>query len=127
MIGLAQLVRAHTADLDADLLAVFGIDLADLGTPRLPYGRLAALVARLPASSWTARAVSGSADDWDATTHLLAALVDATGVSNYLLGGLLKAQGAKKNPVKAPVPIPRPKGAKAKGRKSGFKSLFNLA
>jgi hypothetical protein len=125
MIALARIVRAHTADLDADFLSHYGLDLGILGTPRLRYARFAGLLIRLPPQSRSLRAISGRADDWDAPTHLAAAQLDTQRQTAYLLGALLTAHGAKKNPVNRPDPVPRP-GQEAKGRKKrGFRSLFS--
>jgi len=126
MIALARIARAHTAGLDHDFLTVYGLDLGLLGTPRLRYARFAGLLVRLPPQSRSLRAISGRADDWDAPTHLAAASLDTQRQTNYLLGALLTAHGARKNPVARPDPVPRP-GQEAKGRnkKRGFRALFS--
>jgi hypothetical protein len=127
MIGLAHLVRAHTADIDADFLTVYGLDIADLGGPRLPWGRFRALLLRLPHTARSLRAIGGRVDHWDETTHLAAAQLDATRQTNFLVGALLTAHGARKNPIPKPEPVPRPgadpSASKAKRRK-GFRHLF---
>ncbi|THV39613.1 hypothetical protein [Glycomyces buryatensis] len=118
-------MRAHTPDLDADFLHHYGLDLAHLGTRRLTWARFAGLLVRLPAQSRSLRAIGGRVDDWDAPTHLAAASLDTARQTNYLIGALLTAHGAKKNPVTKPDPVPRP-GHEATGRKRrGFRALFS--
>jgi len=125
MIGLAALLRAHTADIDADMLSHYGIDIADLGSPRLPWARFRALLLRLPAHSRSLRAIGHRVDHWDEPTHLAAAQLDTTRQTNFLLGALLTAHGAKKNPVPKPEPIPRPGADSSKSkRRKGFRHLF---
>ncbi|MFK0290324.1 hypothetical protein ACIQU6_07555 [Streptomyces sp. NPDC090442] len=47
-------------------------------------------------------------------------------MTNYLLGALLQANGAKKNPIPEPEPVYRP-GVERKRSKASNKGLLSLA
>lgn len=124
MIQLAELLRRHLADIDADFLAHYGLDVAQIGSAQLRWGRFGGLLFRLPPTSRTIRALTGTDHDWSLPEHLSAAQLDATRVTNYLLGSLLQAHGAKKNPVAKPEPLPRPGAESTSKARKGFRSLF---
>jgi hypothetical protein len=88
--------------VEADLLEVYGVDLMDLGTDRLTWGRLGRLVRQLPPTSRTTAAVLGHSP-WSASEHLLAAVVDVLAAANWQ-----RAQAASKKAIPRPEPIPRP-------------------
>ena len=67
--------------------------------------RLLVLLHGLPRTGQVARAVLGPAASWNDNEELLAALVDAVGQTNYLLG---RAHFPKQAPAKPPKPVPRP-------------------
>lgn len=58
--------------------------LADLGTDRLTWRRLAVLLRYLPREAAYVQAVGGPATQWSATEHLLAGVIDVVQVGNYL-------------------------------------------
>ncbi|MCZ0973167.1 hypothetical protein O1L55_20735 [Streptomyces albulus] len=127
MIGLVELLREHAADLDADFLSHYGLDLALLGTAALPWGRFNALLYRLPPGSHFIRTLNNTPDDeaiWSPEMFLIAGVTDLQQATNFLLGELLRANGAKKNPVSEPKPMERP-GMKQAKKNSGLKSLIN--
>ncbi|MGV9263157.1 hypothetical protein ACWDRR_00670 [Kitasatospora sp. NPDC003701] len=126
MIALAGLIDQHGDDIDADFRRYYGLDVADVGTPGLTWRRLGALVNRLPREGCYARAVVGAEEaEWTTDRHLLASVVDHLRGTNYLLGGLLVANGAKRNPVPPPEPIKRPGVEMPAGERKGkgFKAL----
>ncbi len=63
------------------------------------------LVEGLPRAGQLGRAVLGEAAGWGDQEELLAAIVDALGQTNYLLG---RAHFPKQAPSKPPKPVPRP-------------------
>lgn len=83
------------------------------------------MVQRLPDDSHLARAVTspehvlwGSLD-----AQLAATTIEHLRVTNFLLGGLLVANGAKENPVPEPEPIYRPGVEKQEKKSKGLLSL----
>ncbi|GGM39582.1 hypothetical protein GCM10012275_08070 [Longimycelium tulufanense] len=124
MIALVGLLRQYAAEIDADFLAIYGLDLRALGTAALPWGRFNALLHRLPYDSHLMRAVRGEQEPtWTLDMHLMATLIEAAQVTNYLLGSLLQANGAKRNPVSKPTPIKRP-GVADQRQGKGLASLI---
>lgn len=79
---------------------MYGVDVLDLGSPRLTWDRLARLIQHLPPDAATVAAVSGPAAQWGSTEYLLALVVDALNVGNW------QRIGDKKAPK--PTPLPRP-------------------
>jgi hypothetical protein len=94
---------ARRPDVEAALLAHYGVDVRQGITPR----RLAVLVSHLPPGVVTG---TGRPDDWTQEAHLLAGLVDAV---HALTVVTLKGLGARG--VRMPAPTPRPG---ASGRRS---------
>ncbi|MBC2877439.1 MULTISPECIES: hypothetical protein [Streptomyces] len=82
------------------------MDLLDWHRGTLSSRRLAVLVAHLPRDSAVNRALHGEAADWDASTHLLAAVVDHLAVANWLTATLAGDEDA--DPLPYPEPVPRP-------------------
>lgn len=73
----------------------------ELGTDRLSYRRLAALIANLPLESATLRKMLGAEYvSWGPTEHLLAVVVDVLQGANW------QRSGGKSS---KPKPLPRPK------------------
>jgi hypothetical protein len=98
------LLREHGAAIEADLLRYFRIDLvADLGTDRLTWRRLAVLIAALPRDSAYVLSVYGERARWGEMEHLLADLSDQMAGVSYLL-----AAAHFKGKPKPPQPRPRP-------------------
>ncbi|MFC0547043.1 hypothetical protein [Kutzneria chonburiensis] len=126
MIGAASLLREHAAEVDADFLSHYGIDVRRVGSAALPWGRFIALVQRLPVHSHTMTALRGESDQlpWSPEMHLAASLLESQQATNYLLGALLQAHGADSNPVPQPQPIPRPGVSKPPGAGRGLASLI---
>lgn len=102
--GLLVELAEHWGALDADLGRLYQLDVTfDLGTPRLPWRRLRALIRHLPADAALVRKLAGPAPAWGATEHLLASVVDSLSSTNYLL----RRAHFKGNPT-PPKPVPRP-------------------
>lgn len=92
-----------------------GVDLIDLGTDRLTWGRLQSLISQLPRESRTMRAVVGDSARWGEQEHLLATLIDVTAHLTYLF----RAANFKGRP-EMPDPLPRPgAAAPSRGRRIG--------
>lgn len=107
IFGLLDLLDEHEEAIDYDLLTL-GLDLNDLGTERLSWRRLRAVLRHLPHTSATSQALHGDAVVWTSTDHLLAAAVDALNIANW------QRTGKKQN---RPKPIPRP-GVEDKTRRT---------
>lgn len=88
------------------MLRYWGIDLLDAYRvpPRLSLRRLAVLMRGLPADSATVRSIDPAAQ-WNSTEYLLAHVLDAVRVGNWLVVESNKRKGAR-NPY--PQPVPRP-------------------
>lgn len=69
--------------MEADLLEHYGVDLMDLGTERLTWGRLWRLVDQLPPGSRTAVALYGEGERWTPLEHLVASVFDAVVTLDY--------------------------------------------
>lgn len=89
----------------------YGIDLLDLGTPRLSFRRLASLLSQLPRDSRYVNDTVGERARWSATDHLLADVVDQL---NWLIW--VNVAVNSKRPPKKPTPIKRP-GVEQQGQK----------
>lgn len=112
--GLLTLLDEHREALDYDCLTL-GLDLADLGTVRFDWQRLAAVVRYGGDRSALARSVHGDKAAWSTSEHLLAAAVDALNAANWQRSG---RKGGK------PKPVPRPGDEKAKaGKRFGTASM----
>jgi hypothetical protein len=101
----------------ADFREFYGLRITDVlkFDGSLPVWEAAILTRQLPQTSRTVCAVQGGAEylGWDINTHLLAAVVDALQVSNYMF-----AKVNSKKRVKAPVPVPRPGDAERRKREN---------
>lgn len=64
------------------------------------------LVKHMPRDSAVNRDLHGEAVEWDASTHLLAALVDHTAVSNWMTATINSGEDAE--PLDYPEPVSRP-------------------
>ena len=71
--------------MEADLLEHYGVDIMDLGTERLTWGRLWRLVDQLPPASRTGVAIHGEGERWGALEHLVASVYDAVVTLDYHL------------------------------------------
>ncbi|MBW3663576.1 MAG: DUF5361 domain-containing protein [Actinobacteria bacterium] len=103
ILGLYGLVEQHREAIDYDLLTL-GLDLGDLGTPRLDWSRLRAVVVYSPATSALASSMHGDAASWSVSDHLLAAAVDALNAGNWQRGG---GKGRRPKPVARPGEKPK--------------------
>lgn len=107
--------------MEADLLRFYpGIDLLDLGTPRLDWQRLAVLIEYLPRESATVRETVGDEARWGDGENLLATIVDAIAQLSWMF--------AKANFTGAPQ---RPKPLRRPGMRDpsriGGKRSYTLA
>ena len=82
-----------------DLLAL-GLRLRDLGTPRLWWDELRAVIVWAPEGSAIFRARTGDAAPWGVQENLLAAAVNTLRVMSWQLGGDEKA--ARPEPILPP-------------------------
>lgn len=98
ILGLFRLLTEHEGAIRYDLLSL-GLRLDDLGTKRLTWVDLLAVLTNLPPGSAVARARHGEFATWTAETHLLALIADVLRAANW--------QRASKGP--RPKPVPRPK------------------
>ncbi|MFG2178951.1 hypothetical protein ACGFLS_09545 [Streptomyces abikoensis] len=64
------------------------------------------LVKHMPRNSAVNRDLHGEAVEWDASTHLLAALVDHSAVANWMTATINSGEDAE--PLDYPEPVPRP-------------------
>ncbi|MFD8995644.1 hypothetical protein [Streptomyces abikoensis] len=60
----------------------------------------------MPRDSAVNRDLHGEAVEWDASTHLLAALVDHSAVANWMTATINSGEDA--DPLDYPEPVPRP-------------------
>ena len=107
ILGVLELLDEHQDAIDYDLLAL-GLDLNDLGTDRLDWRRVRAVITYLPSTSALARSIHGDKALWSTTEHLLASAVDALNVANWQRTG---KKGGR------PKPIVRPGDEPAKNEK----------
>lgn len=110
-------MNEHAEALEVDLLAM-GVDILDLGTERLSWRRLRALIARLPRDSWTVQAIAGDRARWGDQEHLLATIVDALQQGNWMFA----AANSKHSPD-PPSPIRRPGDPDPTVRLGGTRTL----
>lgn len=96
------MLAEHGPEVEADLLETFGVDILDLGTERLTWGRLARLLEALPPNARTRVAVRGFMA-YGPTEHVLAAMGDILLHANWQ-----RAQVNSKRSVPDPKPFPRP-------------------
>lgn len=84
--------------MDADMLSVYGLDIADLGTPRLPVRRFCALVWRLPpeARVWSEEDSRG----WGVEAYLLADIFHAVSGSAHPSRPRMAADRARQRDVR---------------------------
>ncbi|MEV5239990.1 hypothetical protein AB0K89_12890 [Streptomyces cinnamoneus] len=99
-------MEEHAEALEADLLRHFGVDLLDWHRGSLSSRRLAVLVKHMPRDSAVNRELHGEAVEWDASTHLLAALTDHAAVANWMTATINSGEDAE--PLEYPEPVPRP-------------------
>lgn len=98
ILGLLDLVEDHWEALDYTLLEL-GLDLNDLGTERLSWSRLWAVVRWSPSTSALSKSMHGEDAEWSIDTHLLASAVDALRAGNWQRGG---GKGKRPKPVERP-------------------------
>lgn len=98
-LGLLELVAEHREAIDYDLLCL-GLDLNDLGTRRLDWCRLKAVLRWLPHDSAFGRSLRGEDAEWGLAEHLLAGIHDLLAAGNW--------QRAGKKGAPRPKPLPRP-------------------
>lgn len=98
IFGLRELLAEHGEAVEADLARFYGERLSNLGRS-LSWRRLGVLLRQLPADAALWRSMHGDAATWQATDHLLAALIDRVGLLLWQGGG---GKGSK------PKPVPRP-------------------
>jgi hypothetical protein len=79
--------------VEADLLEHYGVDLLDLGTERLSWGRMWRLVDQLPPTSRTAVALYGEESRWGPLEHLTASVYDAVATLDYHLRAINTRKG----------------------------------
>lgn len=82
------------------------MDLLDWHRGSLSARRLSVLVKHLPRDSAVNRDLHGEAAEWDANTHLLAAITDHLAVANWIT--LAMNSDEESDPVPYPEPVPRP-------------------
>ncbi|KNB50106.1 hypothetical protein [Streptomyces caatingaensis] len=82
------------------------MDLLDWHRGSLSSRRLAVLVKHLPRDSAVNRDLHGEAVEWDANTHLLAAITDHLAVANWITISMNSDEEAE--PLPYPEPVPRP-------------------
>ncbi|MEU3352667.1 hypothetical protein [Streptomyces sp. NPDC037389] len=82
------------------------MDLLDWHRGTLSSRRLAVLVKHMPRDSAVNRDLHGEAVEWDASTHLLAALVDHAAVANWMTATINGGEDAE--PIDYPEPVARP-------------------
>ena len=97
--GLLELIRQHREAIQYDLICL-GLRLDDLGSERLTWADLWAIVRHSPASSALARSIDPEAALWGQSEHLLAAIFDALRVANWQRGEARRSD--------YPKPLPRP-------------------
>lgn len=96
-----EFLHEHGDSIEADLLRWYQIDLQrDLGTERLTWRRLAALIGQLPREAATTLSVHGDVVRWGAVEHLLASVVDLLAAGNWQRGG--KKHAPRPKPVRRP-------------------------
>lgn len=114
-------------DIEADLLAHFGVDLLDFWSGRMSIRRLRVLLRRLPATSCTVAAMRADPRwreaatrhkpsheqaeavehrEWGVAEHLLADIADQLAIGNWTQALIHRKKGAPA--PKAPPRIPRP-------------------
>lgn len=84
LAALLEFLADHGDAVEYDLFHELGVDLLDLGTEGLTFGRLGRLIARLPRESWTSREVGGEQTRWGEQEHLLATAIDVLSHLTYL-------------------------------------------
>ncbi|MEV0281405.1 hypothetical protein AB0I22_34185 [Streptomyces sp. NPDC050610] len=84
------------------------MDLLDWHRGALSTRRLSVLVKHMPRDSAVNRDAHGEAVEWEASTHLLAAVVDHLAVANWITTTLNSGDDA--DPLDYPEPVPRPGG-----------------
>ncbi|MEU7043882.1 hypothetical protein AB0A77_22820 [Streptomyces varsoviensis] len=82
------------------------MDLLDWHRGTLSSRRLSVLVEHMPRDSALNRDAHGEAVEWDASTHLLAAVVDHLAVANWMTTTL--NSGEDSEPLDYPKQVPRP-------------------
>lgn len=84
--GLIGFLREHGEAVEYDLIAL-GLRLEWLGSERLTWCDLRAIIHQAPRDSAVARSTLGEHAPWDLASHLLASVVDALHAIIWQLGG----------------------------------------
>jgi hypothetical protein len=113
-VSAVALLSEHGGAVEADLLRFYRVDVRELGTPRLTWRRFLALVAGLPRTSATFRAMHPESADWGLLEQLTAAACDALSIANWQ-----RAQAGSKTRIAPPKPIQRPGVTSAGERRWG--------
>lgn len=104
--GLAAFLSQHQDAVEADLLRYYNLDLPrDLGSDRLTWRRLRALIERLPPDAATVAETRGADAGWTLETMLLALIADHAAIANWQRA--CEGRKAGQRP-KAPRQIERP-------------------
>ncbi|MEU7164959.1 hypothetical protein AB0A70_09975 [Streptomyces morookaense] len=85
------------------------MDLLDWHRGALSSRRLMVLVKHMPRDSAVNRDLHGEAVEWDASTHLLAAVVDHLAVANWMTATINGGEDGE--PLEYPEAVPRPAAA----------------
>lgn len=93
-----MLLREHGGAIEADFHHEYHLDVCDLGTERLSWGKFASLVAHLPRSSRTLRALGGDTFAWGDLEHLLANLVDIGAQANWMYASVHREKNSAEPP-----------------------------
>ncbi|GHG76451.1 hypothetical protein [Streptomyces griseocarneus] len=116
-------MEEHAEALEADLLRHYGVDLLDWHRGELSSRRLSVLVEHMPRDSAVNRDLYGEAMEWDASTHLLAAVTDHLAVANWMTTMLHSNEDSEQ--LEYPEPVPRPGAPEASEESSeDFSDVF---
>ena len=98
-MALPSLLDEYGDAIEADMQRVYGIDLLDVYRGSLSPRKLLVLIEHLPPGSalWNE---TGGDSAWTVQEHLIANMLDAINLNNWLTAGDSKA--------KQPKPVPRP-------------------
>ena len=103
--SLLDLLSRYGEALSYDMITL-GRSIHDIGTARLPWVDLLAIIRNLPPSSALGRALTSESEEeagdsaWDLHAHLLATIADSVATLIWLVNG-----GKRRD---RPKPIPRP-------------------
>lgn len=99
ILGLCRLLEEHGGAIRYDLLTV-GRTLDDLGTRRLTWTDLLAVVQHAPPGSALSRSLHGEFALWSPNEYLLALVADLLQAANWQRGG---GKGTKPKPLARPT------------------------